>query len=590
MFSPEIMLEGGASHRVPAESRQLLLAAETDSLRAAVRAQLERFARGQTELPANWVDTVLVSERSRIEAAIASVLQAGFEGRFAQGRQRAVETQSATLSRVLAPSLADVEQVGGEPIASFTQDSLDALVAQRGGPVLRRYVAQALKGRTVFDENRARVDQEAVAMLRRGLQDLWSQTQYIVRHDGAGAIDAGAIQAIILDGVGRIAGGQIFPSVRRAIPGRAAALERTLFLAYAGQRLTPQNGECDLVQSKAASLLSSSYRGAPAGVNAHVQALVEQLSPHARSDLLAGYLEQVKDQTARPPLSRRLAPLLTSGELDLASLLAACIGNGVRRHRIALADQELSDTLPAIATMRFEVPNDGLTILHQGGRHDPDAVGPPPARPLRLEETATLRRDRAGQILSEAKQVIDTQMALVHDAARKARFRQSIAADAVTPEKTFRARYAAEVLDAWRQADDRVLIQRDGKTLHPDKYQRLADLAVTSVAEVISFEFRQRQTVAVSMSPTAADAGSESGGGGRGKGPGSGSGSGDGGGGGAGGGGGGGGGGGACPAAAPLVPEHPSSWRSLALPLLFAFIAGALLGRILRSRSRPLPA
>lgn len=579
-----IMLEGGARHRVPTESRQLLLASETDGLRAAVRTQLERFARGQTELPANWVDTVLASERSRIDASIAAVLQAGFEARFVEARQRAVETQNATLSRVLAPSQADVEYVGGEAIASLTQDSLDVLVAQRGGPVVQRYVAQALKGRTVFEENRASVGQEAGGLLRRGLQDLWSQTQYVARHDGAGAIDASAIQAIILDGVGRIAGGQIFPSVRRAIPERAAALERTLFLAYAGQRLMTQNSECVLVQPQAASLLPSSYRNAPAGANAHVQAIVEQLLPHVRSDLLSGYLDQVKDPTARPPLSRRLVPLLVSAELDLASLLTTCVRNAVRRHRIALADQELTDVLPEIATMRFEVSNDGLRILHEGRRQDPDAVGPPLLRPLRLEETAALRRDRAGQILSEAKQVIDTQMALVHDGARKARFRQLIAADTVTPEETFRARYAAEVLDAWLQADDRVLIQRDSRTLHPDKYQRLADLAAASIEEVISFEFRQRQAVAASMSPTAPADGSESGGG-RGNGPGSGSGSGDGGGGGAGSGGGGG--GGPCPSAAPL---DPSPWRSLVLPLALAFIAGALVGRILRSRSRPLPA
>lgn len=95
-----------------------------------------------------------------------------------------------------------------------------------------------------------------------------------------------------------------------------------------------------------------------------------------------------------------------------------------------------------------------------------------------------LRRARADELLAEGKRVIDRQMALAGNEQRKGSYHQQIQKDTQTSEETWRKRYADEVLAAWHLEDERSLIQRDGKVLHPGKYQRLSEPVGRSIADL----------------------------------------------------------------------------------------------------------
>jgi hypothetical protein len=562
-----VMLQKKSAHQVRADSERVLRDMERAELRDEVTRQLTQFGRAYPDLPRDWVSEVLVRNRSRIDATVESLVSAEFPKRFAEARKRAVDSEAA--AQVVFAEIREIEALAGADVASKPLSEVPRLVQERGGPVVQKYVAAALKGRVVFEENRATLEQRTTATITNAVTGLWHQLKLVGSHDGGGAIEKSAIEASILEGLRKMAGdGPIFPSARAAVTKRSRELEVEGFRRFVTAAVGSPEG-CGGLPIVPARQRPPAPTDVPRDLESHIRLIDGEVRGRVRATLLDRYTAQVPEGAERRGLRDRLTGDMNAGPLapTVDQGLRTCLERILRSYRLELARREVGASAPAVADLSLELNDAALEVLHKQEQRAEDRVLPEPT--LYLEESRQLYRDNRRQLLEEGKRAIDRQVAIVEQ--RKPGIVAGVAKNRRTLE-AWEREYVSQVATAWSADRPALLLQRNSKAFHPAKYDRLTAFTVSRIREILTPEFEKPRTETIRSERTSGGGGGQGGGRGRGRGPGD---EGE---------GGVGGGGAPCPPpAAPGPPDHPPGvakmpaapwWVWVALGAAFALGGG----------------
>jgi uncharacterized membrane protein YgcG len=520
-----VLLDDPATYRQEKPSKASLLELEHRRLREAVRDQLEVFAGARTDLPPGWVGQVMSDEVRRIGGTIDTLLAKSFEQRYAQARALAVKVQRSALDEEVRPERSEIERLAGAStdLVDRSFEEIARIPHERGRDLVERYAAQVAADRILFEENEAEVTRRILDAMAQGLEELWRQLRFVRQHDGGGAVERSELEAFITGELTQLEGRYgIFPSALTFSVERARRLESQLFERYLGERLDLGTGCPGLPPSVVLEGLPSSPDRLPSQLDAHIGQRVDQLRSEFQRRLLESWSLRV-GEPLRPAFQRRLAAAIIADDAVFNSPLKDCVRTVLEPYRLQLAERELVQVWSKVADLTYELGDHTLRVLfEQSPSPDELELEALPVRPMHLEESQRIFEEKRRSLMTEGKEVVHTQVALVLQSDRKRRFQDDIRAESDRSEERRRFwqdEYERQVLDAWKSR--RQGLTAEGRMLRADKYGRLLDLTRENIDEGITPVFQEPERPAVDTENTGGGGPQKEGeGSGRGKGPG----------------------------------------------------------------------
>lgn len=499
------MLDEPAKFADPEAARTQLADAERNELRNAFRQQLEVFARGRDEaLPASWVEDVVREESARIDAAIDDIVGSSFAGRFAAARERAVERQRKGVRERLLPTSEELLSLAGDPaVFALAPNGRAEEIAttEAARRLAERNVRETRKTAPLFKEIDGTLDSAARKAVREALVELWRQLGTVERIAPIAAVRQADIAAALRADLQTVASASqlpygVFPEVAARVDARAAEIERERLAERIGEQLAPADGCSALPANEVVAAAGEKTAAMPESFAKHARELGETLRETVAQRIVAQHAESVAG-SQRDAFAARLQELLGSDESlgrRFSAAFAACLEPPLRQHREQLAAAEVKRAAPAVADLSFEIADDDLAGLAATDEEtDPSLF--PPSTGLHLEESEALYERNIAALQREARASLRLQELLTRAPERRRRFVREVEADTARSaerKREYQKAYEAEVLDAWNERRDRVLLRSDdGTTLHPAKYGRIFPSTAEIIDEIITIEFER---------------------------------------------------------------------------------------------------
>ncbi len=508
------MLADPAQHADPKAARSALAEAERRALEQAFRAQLESFARGREGLPEDWVDRVVREESERISTTIEGLLAESFAARFREARAAAVAEQREAVRASLYPSPQQLLDLVGDPerfAAAPNGRPAQLAAGPKARALARDGVAELRAGQGLFAEVEANLESESDAAVAAALDALWRQMGSVVRLEPPGAVRAEAIATALRADLDQLASTSalpygVFAAASERVASRAEALQRERFVT-ALQEALPGDDACPgLPAPTVVAAAGDDVATMPVELDDHLRALRDELWAPTRKRLIARHAGRVEAE-AQPEFSAVLEAMLAADDdLDarVRAMFTACLRAPLQKHREALAARELAAQLPQIADLSFALPDDDLAVLAVADERTDPTLFPSPAE-LRLRESRELFAARAAALQREARAAVRMQELLTRAPDRRKRFVREVETDenrTAERKRHYQRAYETEVLAAWRERRDRVLLRDEsGTTLHPGKYDRIFPSTSEIIDEIITIEF-ERPAPTATVVPT----------------------------------------------------------------------------------------
>ncbi len=489
----------------PESARTQLAEAERSELRNAFRRQLEVFARGRDEaLPASWVEDVVRDEAPRIDAAIDDIVGNSFADRFAAARQAAVERQRKSVRERLLPASDALLSLAGDPavFAAAPNGRAEEIAASdEARRLAERSVAEIRKSAPLFQEIDGTLDGAARSAIAEALVELWRQLGTVERIAPIAAIRKDDIAAALRADLQTVATASqlpygVFPEVAARVEARAAEIERTRLAERIGQQLAPADGCLALSAKEVVAAAGDTPTAMPESFATHAAALGETLRAPTAKRIVAQHAAAVAE-AERAAFTARLTELLATDESvqrRFSAAFAACLEPPLRQHREQLAIEAVTQAVPSVADLSFEIADDDLASLAASDEETDPSLFPKPEA-LHLEESDALFLRHIAALQREARAALRLQELLTRAPERRRRFVREVEADnarSAERKREYQKAYEAEVLSAWNERRNRVLLRSDdGRTLHPNKYARIFPTTAEIIDEIITIEFER---------------------------------------------------------------------------------------------------